>query len=391
MKITIAQGAFLPVPPLFGGALEKVWAALGEEFALAGHPVTHLSRRHPTLPHREFRNGVEHIRIPGFDAPRSLWKLKALDLAYSLRVLRALPPADILVTHTFWLPVLVRRHCPGQLYVHVARFPRGQMRLYRHAARLNTVSSAVEKAIVQEEPRVSAQTRFISLPLPYPEHERGKCDNAARRPVILYTGRIHPEKGIALLIDSFREFVKEARFSQYRLRLVGSWEARHGGGGEEFKRALDAQSADMRDKVEWPGLVSDNKALIEEYRSAAAFVYPSLAEKGETFGLSPLEAMNFGCPPVVSNLDCFRDFVDEGVNGLVFDHRAPNAGSLLAQKLRDCLGEPERWSAMQSAGLTTAARFTVPKIARLHLQDFETLIAAGSVARNRSQEEAPLV
>ena len=33
MKITIVQGAFLPVPPLMGGAVENIWFALGQDFA----------------------------------------------------------------------------------------------------------------------------------------------------------------------------------------------------------------------------------------------------------------------------------------------------------------------------------------------------------------------
>src|SRR5579862_3380431 len=31
LKITIVQGAFFPVPPLMGGAVEKVWFTLGRE------------------------------------------------------------------------------------------------------------------------------------------------------------------------------------------------------------------------------------------------------------------------------------------------------------------------------------------------------------------------
>ena len=46
MKITILQGAFLPVPAIQGGAIEKAWEALGQAFAVAGHNVTHISKRH---------------------------------------------------------------------------------------------------------------------------------------------------------------------------------------------------------------------------------------------------------------------------------------------------------------------------------------------------------
>jgi hypothetical protein len=40
MRITIVQGAFLPVPPVLGGAVEKIWFALGKEFASRGHGDT---------------------------------------------------------------------------------------------------------------------------------------------------------------------------------------------------------------------------------------------------------------------------------------------------------------------------------------------------------------
>src|SRR6187402_3622152 len=100
MKITIAQGAFLPVPPLRGGAVEKIWFALGREFARRGHEVTHVSRAFADLPREEVIEDVRHIRVPGYDTPRSLPWLKALDLFYSLRVLPRLPSADVLITHT---------------------------------------------------------------------------------------------------------------------------------------------------------------------------------------------------------------------------------------------------------------------------------------------------
>src|SRR5450432_138641 len=131
MRITIVTGAFFPVPPLLGGAVEKVWFALGQEFARLGHEVVHISRAHPHLAAREEIAGVQHRRVRGFSQPRSIVRLKLFDLVYSLGVRRVLPPADILVTNTFWLPLLVRGTKRGLLYVHVQRGPKGQMRYYK--------------------------------------------------------------------------------------------------------------------------------------------------------------------------------------------------------------------------------------------------------------------
>src|SRR5206468_6339733 len=104
MKITIALGAFLPVPPLRGGAIEKSWFALAQEFVSRNHDVTIVSRAVPDFAKHEVVDGLRHIRVPGFNTPRSLIWLKILDLFYSLRVRRVSPAADILVTNAFWLP-----------------------------------------------------------------------------------------------------------------------------------------------------------------------------------------------------------------------------------------------------------------------------------------------
>ena len=60
-RITIVQGAFFPVPPLRGGAVEKDWQALGREFARQGHHVTHISRLCDGLSVTEERDGVQHV------------------------------------------------------------------------------------------------------------------------------------------------------------------------------------------------------------------------------------------------------------------------------------------------------------------------------------------
>jgi glycosyltransferase involved in cell wall biosynthesis len=73
----------------------------------------------------------------------------------------------------------------------------------------------------------------------------------------------------------------------------------------------------------------DTDELNRLYQKASIFVYPSVAEKGETFGLAPLEAMAWGCVPVVSDLRCFKDFIIHERNGLIFNHRTHNAGGHL--------------------------------------------------------------
>jgi hypothetical protein len=69
MKITIVLGAFLPVPPIMGGAVEKSWFALAQEFVSRSHDVTIVSRAFPGFARHEVVDGLRHIRFRGFDTP----------------------------------------------------------------------------------------------------------------------------------------------------------------------------------------------------------------------------------------------------------------------------------------------------------------------------------
>ncbi len=375
MRITIVQGAFLPVPPLLGGAVEKMWHGLAPEFARAGHEVTYLSRRFPGLPDEETRDGVRHVRLPGFDAPGNKLLYRAADALYALRARRALPPADIVVTNTIFLPLLVRAPRVGRLYVHVARYPKGQLRLYGHAARLQTVSRAVARAIVDELPGAAGKVRVIPLYLTGdPAPLAPEALDAARERTVLYLGRVHPEKGLDLLLRAFGAFAARAPGGPWRLRIVGPWEPRLGGGGERYKAELDALSAPFRDRVEWAGFLH-GADLDAACRRAAVFVYPSVAEKGESFGLAPLEAMAQGCPAIVSDLACFQDFLEDGRTGLVFPHRAADPAGALAARLEQLAGDPELCGRLARAGYAKAREFTRERVARMYLEDFEGLMA----------------
>ncbi len=366
------MGAFLPLPPIMGGAVEKGWFALAQEFVRRGHSVMQISRAVPQFPRSETIDGVEHVRVAGYDTPASMLWLKALDNLYSLRVRRVLPRSDIIVTNTFWLPLLLRNPDRGKLYVHVARFPKGQMRFYTHAARLQAPSTAVAEAIIAEAPSVRSKTKVI----PYPRPEPIEIDQpafAGREQTILYVGRIHPEKGVHLLLRAFVGMPPALR-AQWKLVIVGSAEIRLGGGGENYQAQLEQDGAGAGERIEFRGPIFDPAALEREYRRARLFVYPSLAESGETFGLAPLEAMSHGCAVMVSDLACFRDFVREGETGFVFDHRAPETVSVLSAGIAQVLGDDDALARVAEAGARKSEEYRLPIVAAQFLEDFEAVI-----------------
>jgi glycosyltransferase involved in cell wall biosynthesis len=326
MKITILQGAFLPVPALLGGAVEKMWFALGKDFVRQGHEVVQISRSYGDLPTEERIEGVLHKRVPGYATPASGTLLKWYDFLYTMRARRVVPAdSDVVISNTFWAPVLLPAALRRRCIPDVQRMPKGQMKLYKSAARLRANSTPVAEAIRRELP-ADQHTRVIMVPNPLPFQGPPTLDLRAKLPVLLYAGRIHPEKGLDLLIKAFRQLD-----TSWKLQLVGPYETSAGGGGTAYLEELKQLAGPAN--VEFVGPVYDMEALNRLYAEAAVFVYPSVAELGETFGLAPLEAMAWGCAPVVSNLACFHDFIRHEHNGLIFDHRDPRAVELLAEAI----------------------------------------------------------
>jgi glycosyltransferase involved in cell wall biosynthesis len=370
MRITIVLGAFLPVPTIMGGAVEKVWLALAEEFATRGHEVTMISRSVPQFPESETRKGVRHIRVRGFNTPGSLLWLKALDFVYSLRARSRLPVADVLVTNTFWLPILVRNASAGRLYVHVARFPKGQLRFYSRASRLQGPSRVVVNAIKEQAPALAGRTVMIPYPAPATLSPAGTPPLADREKIILFVGRIHPEKGVHLLVDAF---ARQARtvFAGWKLMIVGPEEERLGGGGAGYAASLKRLADGLGDEVTFAGPIFDGSTLEQTLRRARIFVYPSLAERGETFGLAPLEAITQGCAVVVSNLECFRDFVEDGVTGFVFDHRSTDPGQSLTTQLGRLVAQETMLAGVAAAGYEKSTEYSLSRVAERFLQDFQ--------------------
>jgi hypothetical protein len=166
MRITIVMGFFLPVPPLRGGATEKIWHRFAQEFAAAGHQVTVVSRRWPGLPNRETRDGVSHLRLAGRDHTRHLPLNLLLDLRWSMQVLRTLPPTDILISNNVSLPVFARRWRPdaGKIIVVLGRMPKGQTRFYRSVDRVWPASHAVYQKVRTENPTLATRCRVIPIP-----------------------------------------------------------------------------------------------------------------------------------------------------------------------------------------------------------------------------------
>jgi glycosyltransferase involved in cell wall biosynthesis len=84
--------------------------------------------------------------------------------------------------------------------------------------------------------------------------------------------------------------------------------------------------------------------------------------------------MSHGCPALVSDLACFRDFLEDDGNGFIFDHRAPHPAEVLAAKIRELIQDPARLGKAAEHASVTTQRFSVERIAGIYLDDFQSLL-----------------
>lgn len=371
MKITILQGAFLPVPAIQGGAIEKAWNSLGQAFSKQGHEVTHVSRRCDGLEEDEWIGKVHHLRVKGFNTVQNKWLLKLKEWFYVYRARKVLPPSDILVTHTFWAPLMLDPQQYGKIYVHVGRYPKGQFKFYSKASRFQVPTIAIKGAVKKEIPYRDKEISVLPYPLDWDVKSYGNYETRPKR--MLYLGRLHPEKGVLELVNAFRDVSVKLR-GEWRLRVRGPWKIEQGGGGRKYLSDLQKVAKLSRGTIEILDPTFSQVELINELEGSRFFVYPSLAEKGETFGLAVLEAMSCGSVPIVSSLPCFKDLVVSKKNGYVLNSSVSNIEKSLSLILCDAIQSPDDARSYSSKCLERAKEFELDRVSKNYLEDFTSML-----------------
>lgn len=365
MKITIVQGAFLPVPAILGGALEKVYYKLGEEFANLGHEVVYISKAHPTLKNQETLNGVSHIRVKGFSTPKSLVVLKFYDLIYTIRTLRYIN-SDIVISNTFWLPVFLRAKNKGKIYVIVDRRPKWQMKIYTNASRFKA-SSLMIYDMLKEKVKAKDHHKITYIPNPVPfELKDFKVEKTNS---ILFVGRLDKEKGVHVLIDAFNS-IPQSISQSWSLKIVGPWELAEGGGGQLYFESLKNKEG----KVNFIGPIYDQDALSKLYFESKIFCYPIQDGTGDAGPVAPREAMSYGCATILSNHVCFDEYAVAENNCLRFNQSSTKQAQEISEQLVRLMTDKALLEKISTKGRKVFEEFSTAKIAKIFIKDFQLLL-----------------
>ena len=169
----------------------------------------------------------------------------------------------------------------------------------------------------------------------HPEHRseqlRQRWQADANTTVLLYVGRLSPEKEVDVLIQSYLN-IKKQQSRKLKMVIVGD--------GPDRKRLTEiANGSD----VIFTGSLT-GQLLAQAYASADAFVF---ASQIETFGNVVLEAMASGLPVVAYNYASPQRYIKQGITGWLSPfgqvaHFMQTIIQLPEQKVLRCMGTQAR-------------------------------------------------
>lgn len=368
------MGPFGYIPPKGIGAIEKLWYDLALEFTKNGHLVDIISKKPEGFQGVDKKEKmIGRIYISGYNRGAHLAKDLFFDFIYSFKALCKIKNTDVLIMNTFWSPFLCRffkSNYNVSIY-NVARYPKGQFKYLSHIDKLVACSSMIEHAVIQQNPN-QKNVLTINNPVNLAIFKRKEYNSIKGDTLhIVYSGRIHPEKGLINLVKAASLLAEK---SPVKLSFIGTSDLQKGGGGEEYRRQL-AESAKVVDLV-FTGEMSDPQQMADYMKTADIYCYPPLPTTGDAMPCAPLEAMALGLPVIVSDLPCFDDYLVHNKNGIRFDV-SHNAVEHLLQAIELLVLDESLRRQISENAVKSASDFSSPNIAKQYLNLFQSLLHNG--------------
>jgi glycosyltransferase involved in cell wall biosynthesis len=335
----------------FESGAERQALAQGAELARRGHVVHVVTRAIPGYPivDEEFKGILIHRWIKTAASGPLFGLSFVAEVARALRRLR--PEIDLVHTHqALWeavatglarpvlgrVPTLIQPASAGYFGEADELSRTRGARILRRVILSNTGFAAISAEIERQWRGLGVPPeRIVRLAsgVDSDEFRPGSSPALATllpRPRVMFTGRLHPQKNLPMLLDAWSEV---SRHSPANLILVGP-------GNDRQTLTERAAALGLTDRVQFTGAV-DNPA--DYLRAADIFVLPSVAEGMSN---SLLEAMATGLPCVVSGIGGNIDLITDGATGRLVAEATPAAWS---RALLELLGEPATAQRMGAA------------------------------------------
>ena len=185
-------------------------------------------------------------------------------------------------SHLQTTPAFLRRRLQADRFVFVSEFLRSEL---------------------SDDVYISARSAVLTVGADAQVFFPKSTKDASEPPVVLFVGRLIPEKGIHVLLDAMKLLAQ--RGVSARARIVGSPKI----GSSEPSSYWNRLKSMSGPNVEFASYVS-GPALAEEYRFATVFCCPSVWD--EPFGMVNLEAMATALPVVATRTGGIPEIFREG-------------------------------------------------------------------------------
>jgi glycosyltransferase involved in cell wall biosynthesis len=183
-------------------------------------------------------------------------------------------------------------------------------------------------------------------------------------PLVLFLGRLHPKKGLDLLIPAFETIRR--RIAGVQLAIVGP---ENDSFGQQVRAWVTERG--LAEAVHFIGHL-DGMDVIQAYVDADVFVLPSYTEN---FGMTVVEAMACALPVVISDQVNIHAEVAQSGAGLV---TRCNSGEVAEAVIR-LLADQDRGRNMGQAGrLAAQMQYSWPGIVAALSQEYEQVIQRAS-------------
>ncbi len=221
--------------------------------------------------------------------------------------------------------------------------------IMRRADRVITVSQSERRAILEHYP--FADERMIAIQnggLPTGIAEQ--TPNSAGDPTVLYVGSLSKRKNFPGMLTAA---VRLARTRGTRFVFIGSVP-------QGLIETLSSVPDDLREHINFAGQVNDWGKLLEAYRSAHCFLFPSFYEASP---LPPIEAMGCGCPVIAGDIPSLRERCGDAAH-----YCDPNDVDGIVTAVEAVLDDPVHASALRTAGYAQAQRYSWHHCAKATLE-----------------------
>jgi glycosyltransferase involved in cell wall biosynthesis len=186
---------------------------------------------------------------------------------------------------------------------------------YRPKREINIGYGIAEPPVFESQMREAFQAQYPEL---------------GNNPYLLFLGRIHPKKGVDLLIRAYAEVLKTEKLKTIPPHLViagPGWETSY---GRQMRQLMDAANCEILPEnaphIHSVGMLEGDSKLGALF-GCEAFVLPS---HQENFGISVVEALACGKLVLISNkVNIWREIVEAGA-GIVGDDTFEGIKNLLA-------------------------------------------------------------